>query len=97
MLTQPVIFEHVQQSGFPCVIQPQEHQFSRLLVQTCEEKEQSKRKTPVGSSGAGTLFFGEALSQSSAATCAHFQHGHGAAGKTHTGSFQGMFTAMDIS
>lgn len=47
MLTQPVVFEHVQQSGFACVIQAQEHKFSRLLVQTWKENKQA-RKTPAG-------------------------------------------------
>lgn len=49
MLTQPVVFEHVQQRGFASVIQAQEHQFARLLVQTWEEKRQAGQ-TPAGSS-----------------------------------------------
>lgn len=48
MLTQPVVFEHVQQRGFAGVIQAQEHKFSRLFVQTWKENKTNEEKTPAG-------------------------------------------------
>lgn len=48
VLAQPVILQHVQQGGFARVVQAQEDELARLLVQPCEEAETHT------SSGAGT-------------------------------------------
>lgn len=48
VLAQPVILEHVQQGGFARVVQAQEDELARLLVQPCKEAETQ------ASSGAGT-------------------------------------------